>query len=171
LRKDVDALGEELALPVFVVRFDGLVGSYLGQTGIRLREVFRFAEATPCVLLIDEIDAVGRRRGKLSDVGELDRVVVSLMQQLDLVQPAGLLVAASNIPDELDQALLRRFDFILEFPKPSRDALSSYAKKQADSRGIKLVNGVRHELASAKTFAEAEQIIQVEHRRIILRDV
>jgi SpoVK/Ycf46/Vps4 family AAA+-type ATPase len=165
------ALGGELGLPVFVVRFDGLVGSYLGQTGLRLREVFRFAETNACVLLIDEIDAVGRRRGKPSDVGELDRVVISLMQQLDLVRPAGVLIAASNIPEELDPALLRRFDFVLEFPAPSRETLRAYAKRQADHRGIKLVNGVRHQLASAKTFAEAEEIVQVEHRRIILRDV
>jgi SpoVK/Ycf46/Vps4 family AAA+-type ATPase len=164
------ALGTELGLPVFVVRFDALVGSYLGQTGLRLREVFRFAEDNACVLLIDEIDAVGRRRGKPSDVGELDRVVISLMQQLDLIRPAGILIAATNIPDELDPALRRRFELTLEFPAPSPNRLHAYAKRQAQLRGIKLVNGVRHELATAATFADAEHVLEVEHRRIILRD-
>lgn len=165
------AIAGELGLPVWVVRFDALVGSYLGQTATRLSEVFRFAEAQPSVLLLDEIDAIGTRRGKPTDVGELDRIVISLMQQLDLVNPAGLLIAASNIPRELDPALLRRFDLSLELPAPSRAELLAYAKEQAELRGLKLVNGVRRDLESVKTFAQAEQRLVTEQRRIILRDV
>ena len=165
------ALGNELRLPVRVVRFDVLVGSYLGQTAMRVHEVFRYAEAHACVLLIDEIDAVGRRRGKVSDVGELDRVVISLMQQLDLVEPAGLIVAASNIPEELDPALLRRFDSVVAFPSPSKSEIRAYVRQEAMKRGVKLANGVRQELASATTFADAQRIIEVEQRRAILRRV
>ena len=165
------ALGNELQLPVRIVRFDVLVGAYLGQTAMRVHEVFRYAETHPCILLIDEIDAVGRRRGKASDVGELDRVVISLMQQLDLVRPAGLIVAASNIPEELDLALLRRFDLVVEFPAPSKEELRDFTKQEAAKRGVKLLNGVRHELANAKTFADAQKILEVEQRRAILRRV
>lgn len=165
------ALGAELGLPVFIVRFDALVGSFLGQTSLRIREIFRFAEMNPSVVLIDEIDAVGRRRGKTTDVGELDRVVISLMQQLDLSRPAGLLIATSNIPDELDIALLRRFDLSVDFPAPSAAEVRTFAKREASKRGIQLINGVRHELASAKTFADAEQILQDEQRRVILKGV
>lgn len=165
------ALGHELGLQVYTLRFDTLVGSYLGQTSLRLREVFRFAELRPCVLLIDEIDAIGRRRGKPSDVGELDRIVVSLMQQLDLARPAGLIIAASNIPDELDLALLRRFDLTLRFPAPTAAQLRAFARRKAAQRGIKLVNGSLHELTAAKTFAEVEQLIEVAHRRLILSEV
>jgi ATPase family associated with various cellular activities (AAA) len=165
------ALGTELGLPVFIVRFDALVGSFLGQTSLRIREVFRFAEATPSVVLIDEIDAVGRRRGSAMDVGELDRVVISLMQQLDLSRPAGLLVATSNIPDELDVALRRRFDLTVELPAPSAAKVLAFAKREADKRGIQLLNGIRHELAVAKTFADAEQILQGEQRRVLLKGV
>jgi len=165
------ALGAELGLPVFVVRFDALVGSYLGQTGLRLSEIFRFAEAQACVLLVDEVDAVGRRRGKASDIGELDRVVIALMQQLDLVRPAGIIVAASNLIGELDPALLRRFEIKLEFPAPTAAALLAYAKRQAATRGVKLVNGVRHEISAARSFADVDETMQTEQRRIILRDV
>lgn len=164
------ALGAELGLPTYVVRFDALVGSYLGQTGLRLRELFRFAETTPCVLLVDELDAVGRHRGKASDVGELDRIVISLMQQLELIKPAGIVVAASNLPEALDAALLRRFDLSLEFPAPSARVLLDYARRQSKARGVKLVNGVRHEVASAKNFADVDRAVQTEQRRIILRD-
>ena len=163
------ALGAELGLPVFIVRFDALVGSYLGQTSLRIREIFRFAEVNPSVVLIDEIDAVGRRRGKTTDIGELDRVVISLMQQLDLARPEGLLVATSNIPDDLDIALLRRFDLNMELPAPTSAEVLAFARQQADKRGIQLINGVRHNLASAKTFADAEQILQGEQRRVLLK--
>jgi SpoVK/Ycf46/Vps4 family AAA+-type ATPase len=165
------ALGAELGLPVFVVRFDTLIGSYLGQTSLRIRDIFRFAETQPCVTLIDEIDAVGRQRGKTTDVGELDRVVISLMQQLDLVRPAGLIVAASNMPEHLDPALLRRFDLSLEFPVPTTAEIQAFAKVEAKKRGVTLINGVKRDLTLAKTFADAEQIIQLEHRRIVLQGV
>lgn len=165
------ALATELGLPAFVVRFDTLLGAYLGQTSLRLRETFQFAASQQCVLLLDEIDAVGRTRGKATDIGELDRVVISLMQQLDLVHPAGIVIAASNVPDELDPALRRRFDLALEFPVPSASALTEYTRKAARARGIPIVNGISHKLASAKTFAEAEQILVDEHRRLVLRGV
>lgn len=165
------AIAGELRLPLFVVRFDALMGSYLGQTALRVRECFRYAEAHACVLLIDEVDALGRKRGKATDIGELDRVLISLMQQLDLSSPAGLIIAASNVPDDLDPALLRRFDAALSFPAPEGAVLSRFAKAEATKRGVKLVNGVRHDLAEAKTFADVRQVVDDEHRRIILRGV
>lgn len=165
------ALGNELHLPVCVVRFDALVGSYLGQTSMRMHEIFRYAEVHPCVLLIDEIDAIGRRRGKPSDVGELDRVVISLMQHLDLARPAGLILAATNIVDELDPALIRRFDLAVEFPAPTSMALRDFSKREASSRGLSLSPEVRKELTSAKTFADVRRIIDTEQRRSILREM
>lgn len=164
------AVAGELGLRVFVVRFDALLGAYLGQTSARVHEVFRFAASNECVVLIDEIDAVGRRRGHASDVAELDRVVISLMQQLDLVRPAGLIIAASNVPDDLDAALTRRFDLALEFPAPERRALTDFAKRVAEGRGVSMVNGVKHAVGTASTFAEVERIIISEQRRILLRE-
>lgn len=165
------ALGTELGWPVLVVRFDALLGAFLGQTSLRLREVFRFAASTPCVLVLDEVDAVARMRGQATDIGELDRVVITLMQQLDLVQPAGMVIAASNVPQHLDPALQRRFDVRLDFPRPSGSALRTYARDIASERGVAVLNGARHELAAAKTFAEVEQILLAEHRRSVLRGV
>jgi SpoVK/Ycf46/Vps4 family AAA+-type ATPase len=165
------ALGTSLGVPTFVVRFDALVGSYLGQTSIRLREVFRFAESQPSVIVIDEVDAVGRHRGRTADVGEMDRVVISLMQQLELVQPQTLLVAASNLIEHLDPALLRRFDFTLEFPRPSRAQLSEFAKHQARTRGLRLTKSLLATVGKATTFADVEKLIEAEHRRTLLRNV
>lgn len=163
------AVAGELGLPAFVVRFDALLGAFLGQTSMRVYEVFRFAASTECVVLIDEIDAVGRKRGHATDVAELDRVVISLMQLLDLVRPAGLIIAASNVPEDLDPALLRRFDLVADFPAPPRKALLDFARKTAKSREVPVANGVAHALGAASTYAEVEGIIIAEQRRIILR--
>jgi SpoVK/Ycf46/Vps4 family AAA+-type ATPase len=163
------AIAGELHVPLYVVRYDSLLGAYLGQTSFRLHEVFRFAAANECVLLIDEIDAVGRKRGHVGDIAEVDRVVISLMQQLDLVRPAGLMIAASNVPNDIDPALLRRFDLALEFPAPSRRSLLDFAQKMATRRGLKLINGVQHALRSAATYADAEQIVSDELRRMLVR--
>lgn len=73
------ALATELALPFFIVRLDAIIGAYLGQTANNLRELFAFATDTPCVLLIDEIDALGKQRGASLDVGELDRIVIAML--------------------------------------------------------------------------------------------
>lgn len=91
------------------------------------------------------------------------------MQQLDLVRPAGMVVATSNLPEDLDSALLRRFDLASEFPAPERDVLMDYARRTAAQRGVDIVNGVEHALAAATTYAEAEKILVAEHRRIIVQ--
>lgn len=78
------ALANELQLPLFIVRFDSVIGAYLGQTASHLRQLFQFAETTRCVLLFDEIDALGKQRGSPTEVGELDRIVIALMQELEL---------------------------------------------------------------------------------------
>lgn len=163
------AIAAELGLPAFVVRFDGLIGSYLGQTGFRLREVFRFAERTPSVLLVDEIDAVGRRRGKLADIAELDRIVISLMQQLDLLHPAGLLIAASNLPTEIDPALLRRFELAVEFPCPTAKQLRIFAKREAVRRGLTSTETSTGSLRGARTFADVAHRLDMALRSQVLR--
>ena len=165
------ALGSALGVPTLVVRFDALVGAYLGQTSIRLREVFRYAESHRSVILIDEIDAVGRQRGRSTDVGEMDRIVVSLMQQLELVQPATMLIAASNLVTHLDTALLRRFDVALEFPQPSKTQLGAFAESQARARNLKIGSALRAAVTNARTFVAVEKLIESEHRRSILSNV
>ena len=112
-------LGRSLA----VVRLDGTISSHMGQTGGNLSNAFRWAKEHPCVLLLDEIDALARTRGS-EDVsaagGETWRIVTVLLQMLDAHD--GLLLAASNRADALDPALLRRFEFRVEVAAP--DALA-----------------------------------------------
>lgn len=163
------SLGRELGLPVYVVRFDAIVGAYLGQTALHLRQVFRFAETTPCILLIDEIDALGKRRGSPLDVGELDRVVIALLQELEHSNPAGLLIATSNVARQLDDALWRRFDLVLDFPSPTKAELRSFSAAHAKVRHVTLTQRVRALSRHARSYADVERLIDAEERRRVLK--
>ena len=162
------ALGGEMSLPVMVVRFDGVVGSYLGQTAARLRELFRYAEAVPCVLVLDEVDALAQRRGNPRDVGELDRVVISLLQELEHSSPLGIVVASSNLPRALDDALWRRFDLVLNFPVPSAKQIQAFARKRLGSLGGRPGRNLPKALRRARSYADAERVVTDMHRRLVL---
>ncbi len=163
------ALGAALRLPTYVVRIDAVVGAFLGQTALRIRELFRFAETTACVLLLDEIDALAKKRGSLRDVGELDRVVISLMQELEHALPKGILVATSNVPEHLDEALFRRFDDVIEFPRPSHAEIARFGSKRAQDGKVVPARRLKQLLAGATSYAEAARRITAEERSIVLR--
>jgi Cdc6-like AAA superfamily ATPase len=162
------ALGSELGLPVYVVRFDAVVGAYLGQTAVHVREVFRFAENNQCVLLLDEVDALGKHRGDPLDVGELHRIVITLMQELEHARPAGYIIATSNLPDELDLALWRRFDVIEEFPRPTSRERERFALARAKALDIAPDAKLRATARKATSYADVEKLVEAEARRKLL---
>ena len=159
------ALGRLVELPVYLVRFDALIGSYLGQTALRLREVFRFANENPCVLLFDEVDALAKRRGTPMEVGEIDRVVIAFMQELEHASSTGFIVATSNLARSLDDALWRRFDLTVEFPRPTRTQLVAFTKRRCKELGFAASKKLTSLLAKAGSFGRAEQLITDEGRR------
>ena len=154
------ALGRELSLPTYVVRFDAVIGAYLGQTALHLRELFHFAEQAPCVLVFDEVDALAKQRGNPLDVGELDRIVISFMQELEHSQAKGVIIATSNLPNHLDKALWRRFDLALEFPKPNHAELRSFVLKKARKSGLSLSRSQLRLFLRAQSYAEAERFVE-----------
>jgi len=163
------ALANELTLPLFVVRFDSIIGSLLGQTATHLRQLFQFAESSQCVLLFDEIDALGKRRGSPTDVGELDRIVIALMQELELSVLEGFVIATSNIPGSLDPALWRRFDLAVHFPGPNKQEILRFARSKAKTFGLAVSTSLLRRLSVLKNYAEVERAIEDEARRLILR--
>lgn len=165
------AVAAELKLPHYVVRFDAVIGAYLGQTAMHLRELFRFPANNPCVLLFDEIDALGKQRGNPLDVGELDRIVIALMQELDFLETKGIVIATSNLPENLDRALWRRFDLILRFPGPTKKELATYVKKLSEKFGLKRRVLTSKQLAVAKSYADAEKLVEAEARRVALTEI
>jgi AAA+ superfamily predicted ATPase len=164
------ALGLETGLPVHVVRLDAIVGSYLGETASRVHGILRWASAHPSVLVLDEIDAIARRRGKLSDVAELDRVVVALLQELEHTAPAGLLVATTNRLDDLDDALFRRFDLILELPRPRRSVLQGFLTREGARLGVTPTAKLRQLLPRIRSFADGRRALEDALRERLLSE-
>jgi SpoVK/Ycf46/Vps4 family AAA+-type ATPase len=163
------ALGSMTELPILVVRFDAIVGAYLGQTAAQLREVFAHAEAIPSVLVIDEIDALAQQRGNPRDVGELDRVVIALMQELEHASPRGFVVASSNLPRLLDEALWRRFDLVLRFPSPTKRELGGFARTRLRAWSMRVPRNLTALLEGAKSYADVDRVLGDLRRRTLLR--
>ena len=111
-------IATELGLELYVARLDGLISSFLGSTSKNIRAIFEFASKTPCVLFLDEFDAIAKLRGDTLELGELKRVVNSFMQNLDSLGQQGIILAATNHDELLDSAVWRRFTYRLELVHP-----------------------------------------------------
>jgi SpoVK/Ycf46/Vps4 family AAA+-type ATPase len=105
------------------------MSSLLGRSGSNLRAAIDFAKGSPCVLLLDEIDAIAKRRNDDADVGELKRLVTVILQEVDEWPSSGLLLAATNHPELIDPALWRRFDLVLQFRIPELPAVKEAIKR------------------------------------------
>jgi len=125
-----ERLAWNTGLPLLKVRFDATVSSFLGETASNLRLVFEDALKNPCLLLLDECDSIAKSREDYQEVGEMKRVVNTFLQILDEYEPtSGLLVAATNLNKSLDTALWRRFDDLIEVPKPGEKELALILKE------------------------------------------
>jgi SpoVK/Ycf46/Vps4 family AAA+-type ATPase len=122
-------LAQELKLPLLTLNLATVMSSYLGKTGNNLKAVFDHAISRPCVLLLDEFDAIAKRRDDGSDVGELKRLVNVLLQALDEWPANSMLVAATNHGELLDPAVWRRFDVVTHFEKPDAALISQYLQE------------------------------------------
>lgn len=114
-------VAKRLGLPIFLARLDGLISSFLGSTAKNIRAIMEFATRTPCVLFIDEFDAIAKLRDDQQELGELKRVVNSFLQNLDMLGKDVILIAATNHEQLLDSAVWRRFHFQLHIDYPTSD--------------------------------------------------
>ena len=119
------AIACDLELPLQLVRLDSLIGSYLGNSAKNLRRVFDNALAKPCVLFLDEFDVIGKMRDDTYEVGEVKRLVGTLLQNLDRIQSEQVIIAATNHHHMLDAAIWRRFDVTLHLKKPGKAQLAT----------------------------------------------
>jgi hypothetical protein len=111
-------ISEELGMDLYVARLDGLVSSFLGSTSKNIRALFEFASKTPCILFLDEFDAIAKLRSDHQELGELKRVVNSFIQNLDSMGSHSIVVAATNHEALLDNAVWRRFSYRLKLALP-----------------------------------------------------
>lgn len=122
-------LAAQLSVPLYVLDLTAVMSSLLGRSGSNLRAALDFAKRTPCVLLLDEIDAIAKRRNDDSDIGELKRLVTVILQEVDEWPATGLLLAATNHPELIDTALWRRFDLVVEFKLPDTSAVKEAVQR------------------------------------------
>ncbi len=114
-------IAQELNLPLVVARLDSMVSSLLGSTAKNIRRIFDYAKERPCILFLDEFDAIAKARTDENEVGELKRVVNSLLQNIDSFAENNILICATNHEKLLDEAVWRRFSVTIEVPRPNED--------------------------------------------------
>lgn len=123
-------IANKLNRPLVILDLSAVMSSYLGRTGNNIRFVLDYAKSIDCVLLLDELDAIAKRRDDQSEIGELKRLVTVLLQEIDDWPATGLLIAATNHPDLLDPAVWRRFEMILNFEYPSTVQIKEFVIEQ-----------------------------------------
>ena len=124
-----EAIAESLMIPLFIVKYDSIIGAYLGETASRLRKLFDFVSTRKCVLFFDEFETLGKERGDTHETGEIKRVVSSLLLQIDDLPSHVTIIGATNHPELLDRAVWRRFQIRMNLPMPTRANISLWLEK------------------------------------------
>ncbi len=125
-------ISEKTGLPLVIARFDAIVSSLLGNTAKNIRKIFDFADNKPCILFLDEFDAIAKARDDQYELGELKRVINSLLQNIDAFAKHNILIAATNHPELLDKAIWRRFNTVIEIGAPQDGEIIELVKTFID---------------------------------------
>lgn len=165
-----EALASELMLPFYVIRYEGVVSSFLGETAARLDSAFEFARTRRCVLFFDELDTIAKERSDEHETGEIKRVVSTLLLQIDRIPAHVILVGATNHGELLDRAAWRRFQIRTELRPPSRAQATRFLEKLASRLGGDLGFSPRTlaDKLAGLSFAELEEFALDVRRRAIL---
>lgn len=155
----------ELKLPLYTARIDGLISSFLGSTAKNIQAIFEYASKTPCILLLDEFDAIAKFRNDQQELGELKRVVNSFIQNLDSHSSNTILIAATNHEKLLDPAIWRRFDFLLNVGLPDleqRQRLWEYYAGKLDfhDKHIKVLADLSEGYSGAAIKSTSSRLLQ-----------
>lgn len=165
-----EAIANSLMLPLYVVRYDGIIGSYLGETAAKLKKVFDYISTQNCILFFDEFDAIAKERGDIHETGEIKRVVNSLLMQVDALPDYVIVIAATNHPELLDRAVWRRFQIRMTLNKPDKATIEKYLESFVESLGQKLRVDI-HKLVESiqgSNFSDIEEMTKEIKREYIL---
>ena len=161
---------QQLKKPLVILDLAAVMSSYLGRTGSNVRRVLEYAKHADCVLLLDELDAIAKRRDDREEIGELKRLVTVLIQQIDDWPSSTALLGATNHPDLLDPAIWRRFELHVNFPLPDEIGVAQFienllapyfppAKKWAGVLGI---------IFAGRSFSDIERDLLTARRNAAL---
>lgn len=161
-------LAQQIGVPLVSLDLASVVSSFLGSSGRNIKSVLKYAQSGPCVLLLDEFDAVAKRRDDDTDIGELKRIVNVLLVELDRWSETSLMVAATNHPQLLDPAIGRRFDRHLELSLPgSKELFRMLEVLSGDALGIEALTLLSDALVGA-SGSELVRIWETAKRRSVL---
>lgn len=165
-----EAIAHELMIPLFVVRYEAVIGSFLGETSSRLKRLFDFVRTHQCVLFFDEFDTLGKERGDTHETGEIKRVVSSLLLQIDALPSHVVVVTATNHAELLDRAVWRRFQVRLGLSAPTLDQKIAWFKRFETKLGTSMGLSPRTLAMRLKagSFSDIEQFCEDVHRRYVL---
>lgn len=164
-------IARALKRPLLTLDLSAVMSSYLGRTGANVRHVLDYAKGVECVLLLDELDAIAKRRDDASDIGELKRLVTVLLQEIDDWPASGLLIAATNHAELLDPAVWRRFELQVGFPMPTDTEVRSAIEKFLGHS--QLGADWREALAlvmRGHSFSDIEREVTLARRSAVVRD-
>lgn len=166
-----EAIAEALMIPLLTVRYESVIGSYLGETANRLSRLFEYAKTRQCVLFFDEFETLGKERGDIHETGEIKRVVSSLLLHIDSLPSYVIVIAATNHDMLLDKAAWRRFQIKMELPLPTKNNLEMWYKRFEKQKNFDF--GVPITTLSKKTlglsFAEVEEFALSVFRQYVLQ--
>lgn len=165
-----EAFATELMLPLFVVKYEGIVGSLLGSTAQQLDRLFDHVKSQRCVLFFDEFDAIGKERDDVQEVGEIKRVVNSLLKQIDMLPSHVIVIGATNHSSMLDRAVWRRFHVQIELPLPTPKEAEKLLDQFAESFDLSFGVDSKNIALRLKglSFAELEEFCLDVRRRYVL---
>jgi SpoVK/Ycf46/Vps4 family AAA+-type ATPase len=165
-----EAFASELMYPLIVVRYENIIGSYLGETASRLQKVFETARSRKCVIFLDEFETLGKERGDSRETGEIKRVVSSLLLQIDRLPSHTVVITASNHPELLDRAVWRRFQVKVQLPPPTKEQRIVFLKQfeNRSSFSFKTAYPALADKLSGISFSEIEEFCIDVLRRCIL---
>lgn len=137
----VQFLSKKFDMPMFYINFSWLIDSKLGQSSQNIRKVFHFAREHKCILMLDEIDCIARERNKGDSCEhEFSNMTITILQELDQLRSNVILIAATNVPNLIDKAVLRRFSVIHEVTKPTFNEIKEMTEKYQKSIDMQLYN-------------------------------
>ena len=157
-------------LPFYVIRYEGVVSSFLGETAARLDNAFEFARTRRCVLFFDELDTIAKERSDEHETGEIKRVVSTLLLQIDRLPSRVILVGATNHSELLDRAAWRRFQIRAELKPPTRAQATRFLERLATRLGGDLGYSPRTlaDKLAGTSFSEMEEFALDVRRRALL---
>lgn len=135
------AIANAIGKPILTLNLSNVVCSRIGETSQNLKQVFDKAGRDKAVLFLDEFDQIGKARGNDDkDVGEMRRLVNTIIQLIDYFPKNALLICATNHPEIIDVALMRRFQLRINFEMPSKEILDVYYDKLLTSFPLEMQN-------------------------------